>query len=76
MFIDFRERGREGGGERDRGREENRYIDWLPLIHALTGDQTCNLALCLTRNRTLNLLVYRTMLQPTEPHQQGLSSIL
>ena len=33
MIIDFRERGRE--------REKN--ISQLPLAHAHTGDQTCNL---------------------------------
>ena len=36
MFIDFRERERWGEGERHQ----------LPPIHALTGDQTCNLGMC------------------------------
>ena len=36
IFIDFRERGREG----ERGRESSceRDVDWLPLPHALTKD--------------------------------------
>ena len=54
MFIDFRERKRERGrgyeqaSERERGggREEERNIDWLPPVHALTQDQTCNLGMC------------------------------
>ena len=58
-FIDFRERNREVWG---RGRETEREIlmlernfNWEPPIHALTGDQTCN------------LLVIKDDAQPTEP---------
>ena len=60
MFIDFRERGREGGegeGVRDREREMEREIDWLPLICALTRDQIHKLVCALTGNQTCNLLV-------------------
>ena len=39
MLIDFRERGREG-------RKEGENTDVLPLVHALTGDQTHNLGMC------------------------------
>ena len=52
MFTDFwrgkrRERGGGGGREREREREretcERENIDWLPPVHALTGDWTHNL---------------------------------
>ena len=39
MLIDFRERGREG-------RKEGENTDVLPLVLALTGDQTHNLGMC------------------------------
>ena len=42
--------------EREEGKE--RSIDWLPPIHTRTGDRTCNLS------------VYGTTLQPTEPPLQ------
>ena len=44
---------------RERGRERERNINWLLPVHAPTGDRTCN------------LLVYGTPLQPTEPPGQG-----
>ena len=60
MFIDFKERG-EGGGEEKRNihMRGKHWIDLLPPVCALTGDWT------------LNLLVYKTMLQGTEPAGQG-----
>ena len=42
MFIDFRETQE----KRKRKRERERNIDQLPLVHALTGDQTHNLGMC------------------------------
>ena len=45
FLIDFRERERERG-ERQRKKEtsmQERNIDWLPPISALTQDPTCNL---------------------------------
>ena len=45
MLTDFRERGKEG----ERGRETSmleKNMDWLPLIRALTQDQTLNLGMC------------------------------
>ena len=44
--------------EREGGREGEKP-DWLPPVHALTGDRTCI------------LLVYGMMLQPTKPPSQG-----
>ena len=41
MFIDLREREREGGRER----EGERNIDWLSPICTLTRDRTCNLGI-------------------------------
>ena len=34
--------------ERGEGREKGRetLIGWLPLVHALTGDRTCNSGMC------------------------------
>ena len=52
------------GGERQRKRERERdvrNIDLLPLVGSPT------------RNRTCNLLVYGTMVQPTELPSQGMS---
>ena len=76
MFIDFRDRGREGErereseGEREREREKHqceRSVDWLPPICALTMDQTHNLGMCPDRESNLqpfgvrdNLLNYST----------------
>ena len=60
--IDFREGKMQGGREREREREtlmSGRNTDYLPVIHALTGDQTCSLS------------VYGTMFQPPETHLPG-----
>ena len=57
----------QGGGERD--------IDLLPPIHTLTGDRAHNLVCALIGNRTRYLLVYRSMLQPTEPQGKKSSFI-
>ena len=53
-------------------------IDWSPLIcAAMLGDQTHNPDVCPgLKNPTHNLLVYRTTLQPTKPHQLGHDIIL
>ena len=56
MFIDFRERGRGGRREkererkREREREREREIHWLPPIHTLTRDPTCNPGMCPDQN--------------------------
>ena len=66
MFIDFTERGGEGGErKRERGRETSigerniRNMDWLPPLSSLTRDQTHN------------ILVSGMTFQPTEPLGQG-----
>ena len=61
MFIDFRERGREGRTESE-GEEHlcERKIDQLPPVQASTRDQT------------YNFLVHGMTLHPTEPPGQGL----
>ena len=68
MFIDLRVRGRKGerGGERDTDvRKKHQLVaSWLGIkpttqVFALTGD------------RTHNVLVYGTKIQPTEPPGQG-----
>ena len=45
VFIDFRKREKQGGGERETLMRE-RNIDQLPPIHTLTEDQTHNLGMC------------------------------
>ena len=64
MVIDEREGGRriEGESERDTDVKEKHQ---LPPVCPPTGDQACNL-----------LLVPGTMLQPTEPPNQGRSSLV
>ena len=56
----------EGGAERERNKHQmwERNIDRFPPIYALTRDWT------------LNLLVYGMMLQPTEPPSQSSQRIL
>ena len=68
MFILIWER--EEGGERETSIWE-KNIDWLLPICTPAGDQNHNLVCALTSNRNLNLLVYGTMLQPTQPPDQG-----
>ena len=59
MLTDFRERGKGKEKEKEKMSINERNIDPLPPILALTRDWTSN------------LLVYRTMFQPTEPPGQG-----
>ena len=65
------------GGEREREsawasagniKVRETSIDCLPYI-PLLGSELTTYACALTRNQTFDLLVYRTMLQPTEPQQ-------
>lgn len=44
----------------------------LPPAHPLTRDQTHTQVCALTWNRTHNLLMYGTILQPVEPPGQGI----
>ena len=55
----------------EREREGEKHL-WLPLVHAIIGDLTCNLGMCPDWNRTSDLLVYRRVLQPNESHRHGL----
>lgn len=67
LVIDFREK--KGARERN--------IDHLPPTCTASGHRTCNLGICaLTVNQIHHLLVYRTMLHPTEPHQPALKETL
>ena len=54
--------------ERGRKREKERNIDWLPLVHAPTGDQTCNLGMFLYQELNPQPLGLLEDTQPTEPH--------
>ena len=65
VLIDFRERGKEGQ------REGKRNIEKPPLTCTPTSDQVC----VLTGDRTLNISVPGTTLQPTEPHRLALESL-
>ena len=75
MLIDFRE----GRG----GREEEKYwcaretpIDCLVRMHApQLGTELATQAGAQTRNWARDLLVYKMMLQPTEPHLSGLDEL-
>ena len=70
MFIGETERDRQRKRERERNIDA-RKVDWLTPIYSLTRDKTHNLGMCPYWNQTHNLLVYGTMLQPTEPPGQG-----
>ena len=69
MFIDFRERGREREREKHQ-RERETLIGCLPHMPHL-GTEPATSVCALTGHHTPNRLVYRTMLQPTEPPGQG-----
>ena len=60
--------------ERGEGREKERErnISWLPLIHALTGGQTCNPGTCPDWALNQRPFALREDTQPTEPHWSGL----
>ena len=66
MLIDFRDRERGSW----RGKEGGKH--WLPLPCPRPGIEPATSVCMLTGNQTHNLLICRMMLQPTEPHQQGL----
>ena len=71
MLIDFKQR--EG---RERQKEWNinvRNTDQLPLGMLGTNSQP---AMCPDQNPACDLLVYKTTLQPTEPHQPGRKALL
>lgn len=83
IFLESRRgvwrRKRKRRGEKEREKEAlmwDRIINQVPPTCAPNGDQTCHLGMFLTRNQTLHLLMYRTTLQPTEPHQPGLTSLI
>ena len=60
-------------GERERETwKQERNIDRLPLLHTPMGDGTRNLGMCPDQGSDPQDLVYRTVLQPTEPPSQGL----
>ena len=56
MFINFRERGRDGGEVRERNN------NWLLLVCTPTGDCTHNLGMFSDWGLNLQPLVYKTML--------------
>ena len=55
--------------EREEGRETS--VQELPPKRAGTGDQMHNLGRCPDQELNTQPLGYRTVLQPTEPHQPG-----
>ena len=64
----------EGKGQREGGRETSTWeenTNRLPLIHAPTRTKPTTQACALAWNQTHDLLVSRTMLQPTELHWSG-----
>ena len=68
------ERGRGERNERARERETltgERKTSVFLLIHTLTADHTCNLGMGPVQESNPQLLVYRTMLQPSKPHWPG-----
>ena len=66
MFVDFRERGREREGKREWGGERKREWERETLMWEKSIDQLPPVC-TLTQDRTLDFLVYGTMLQPTDP---------
>ena len=57
----------ERGEGREKEKERNISV-WLPLTPHLLGTWPATMACALTGNRTGDILVYRMMLQPIEPH--------
>ena len=71
VCVCVRERQRERNREKERHRYERKtLIGYLPYAPRL-GIRLATLVRALTRNRTPNLLVYKSTLQPTEPHWPG-----
>ena len=64
--------------ERERDRQTDidvRNIDWsLPPVHALTGEQTCNLGMCPDRESDLQPVSVWDDSQSMEPPGQGYTS--
>ena len=54
---------------REGGRESERLV--ISNLHPNVGIKPITQACAMTRNQTHKLLVYRKMLQPTEPRGQG-----
>ena len=68
-----------GGRKRERGIETlmwGRNIDWLPLVHILTGDWTPNIGMFPSRNRIGQLLLCRTMPNQLSHIGQGIMFII
>ena len=64
LFIYFLERGREG----ERGEKHN---VWLPLVCTLLGTWLATQACALTRNRTIDPVVHKLVLNPLSHTSQG-----
>ena len=67
MFIDFRERGRKGEGEKHQCERGSVASHMHP-----DKDWTCNPGMCPDQESNPDLSVYGTMLQPIEPPEPGL----
>ena len=74
--LDFRERELVGWrGETGRQTDRQTLISFLPYVPP-PGIEPTVLVYTLTRNRTRNLLVYRMVLQPSNPPYQGMRDCL
>ena len=58
--------------EKEREKERERNIDWLPLAHAPAGGQTHSPGMCPDPELNRPPFGSQDNTQPTEPHQSGL----
>ena len=63
------------GRGKGREKERERITDRLPLVHAPTGDQTCNPGLRASWELNWRPFALQDDAQPTEPHRSGLGSL-
>ena len=78
-FHCFLERVREKGKHRCKTEASTGCLWYVPrpgIIHAWTGDQTCNLGMYPLQESNPQPFIYRTTLQPMQPHGLGLCDLL
>ena len=78
FFFFFFNLDRERGKEREKNWCEREafigcllYAPRLGIVHALTGNQTCNLGICPDQESNLQPFSFMRTFQPTESHQPG-----